>query len=60
MKKIYIFEAMFSITLLFSSCDSMLNKEPLDQFTNDNFWSSEKNVESYANYFYYDFLEIYI
>lgn len=55
MKKIYILGVVLSTAMLFSSCDSMLNKEPLDQFTNDNFWSSEKNVQSYANHFYYDF-----
>lgn len=37
-----------------ASC-SVLDKEPLDQFTNDNFWSSSANVEAYANVFYNQF-----
>lgn len=37
---------------LFASCDKVLDKEPLDSFTNKNFWTSESNVEMYANYFY--------
>lgn len=37
---------------LFASCDKVLDKEPLTSFTNSNFWTSESNVEMYANYFY--------
>lgn len=43
------------IALLFSSCEKVLDKQPLDQFTNDNFWTSEANVEVFANYFYSTF-----
>lgn len=34
-----------------TSCDSILDKGPLDKFTNDNFWTSGSNVEGYANAF---------
>lgn len=39
----------------FTGCDSILDKTPLDKFTNDNFWSNARNVESYANTFYNEF-----
>lgn len=38
-----------------SSCDSILDKEPLDKFTNTNFWTNASNVEGYANAFYNEF-----
>lgn len=38
-----------------TACDSVLDKEPLDQFTDTNFWKSESNVQAYANYFYSKF-----
>lgn len=38
-----------------TSCDSILDKGPLDKFTNDNFWTSASNVEGYANTFYNEF-----
>lgn len=38
-----------------TSCDSILDKGPLDKFTNDNFWTSARNVEGYANTFYNQF-----
>lgn len=37
--------------VLFTSCD-LLNPNPLASFTKDNFFTSETNVEMYANYFY--------
>lgn len=40
------------IALLFTGCEKALDKKPLDQFTNDNFWTSETNVEVYANKFF--------
>ena len=36
-------------------CDSILDKGPLDQFTNANFWTSAANVQGYANAFYNEF-----
>lgn len=42
------------ITLV--SCDSILDKGPLDRFTNDNYWTNESNVEGYANTFYNNFV----
>lgn len=38
-----------------TGCDSILDKGPLDEFTNDNFWTSGSNVEGYANAFYNQF-----
>ena len=37
--------------VLFTSCD-LLNNDPYDSFTKSNFFTSETNVEMYANYFY--------
>ena len=37
--------------VLFTSCD-LLNPNPMDTFTEDNFFTSESNVEMYTNYFY--------
>ncbi len=41
--------------LMFTSCSDLLDTEPYDQFTKDNFFTSEKNVELFANYFYNEF-----
>lgn len=38
-----------------TACDDVLDKAPLDRFTNDNFWKTEGNVENYANTFYANF-----
>lgn len=56
MKKInYIIGlGLLSISAL-TSCDSILDKGPLDSFTNDNFWTNSGNVEGYANAFYNEF-----
>lgn len=39
-----------------TGCDSVLDKEPLDSFTNGNFWTSENNVRGYGFAFYSEFL----
>lgn len=52
MKKITHILGLMSIAML-SSC---LDKDPLDRFTNDNFWNNENNVSGYANTFYNEFL----
>lgn len=54
MKKINII--IVSIALFLVSCNDFLDKDPLDTFTNNNFWTSENNVIGYANSFYQDFL----
>lgn len=41
--------------MAFSSCDSILDKDPQDSFTGGNFWTSESNVSGYANAFYENF-----
>jgi hypothetical protein len=38
------------------ACNDILNKDPLDKFTNQDFWTSESNVRSYAFAFYNDFI----
>lgn len=51
MKKLYIILiAIASFAAV--SCNNLLQKDPLTKFTNDNYWTSEANVELYANYFY--------
>ncbi|MBR5384767.1 MAG: RagB/SusD family nutrient uptake outer membrane protein [Bacteroidales bacterium] len=44
--------AMLSVT----SCDGLLNKAPLDSFADSNYWTSEANVEVYANTFFNNFI----
>lgn len=46
--------SLLSLSAL-TSCDSILDKDPLDQFTNNNFWTNASNVEGYANTFYNEF-----
>ncbi|MFA7104498.1 MAG: RagB/SusD family nutrient uptake outer membrane protein [Dysgonamonadaceae bacterium] len=53
-KSIIYFIAVLALSL--NSCTDFLEKGPLDTFTNDNFWTSEKNVEGYANTFYEEFV----
>lgn len=56
MKKInYIIGLGLLLVSVLTSCDSILDKEPLDRFTNDNFWANSGNVEGYANAFYNEF-----
>ena len=54
MKKVNIIYIV-SLVLLLTACNDFLDKGPLDTFTNDNFWTSENNVNGYANTFYQDF-----
>ena len=49
MKKIIL--SLMAGMVLFTSCD-LLNNDPYDSFTKSNFFTSETNVEMYANYFY--------
>ena len=52
MKKIFLF---FAAGLLLSSCSDLLDTEPYDQFTKQNYFTSENNVKLFANYFYNTF-----
>lgn len=52
MKKIMI--GMMSAIILFSSCD-LLNNDPYADFTKQNYFTSEANVELYTNAFYNTF-----
>ena len=49
MKKIIL--SLMAGMVLFTSCD-LLNNDPYDSFTKDNFFTSEANVEMYVNAFY--------
>ncbi len=49
MKKIIL--SLMAGMVLFTSCD-LLNNNPDDSFTKDNFFTSETNVEMYTNSFY--------
>ena len=44
---------VFMLSLV--SCDDILDTEPYDQFTKDNYFTSETNVQLFANYFYNTF-----
>lgn len=54
MKKIVIPTIMLAAALT-SACNSLLDKEPLDMFTDENFWENENTVSGYANGFYEQF-----
>lgn len=55
MKMVKYMVWLLSLVVL-SACDSILDKGPLDRFTDDNFWTGEGNVTGYANLFYEQFL----
>ena len=52
MKKIFLF---FAAGLLLTSCSDLLDTEPYDQFTKQNYFTNETNVQLFANYFYNTF-----
>ncbi len=52
MKKIFL---IFAAGLLLTSCSDLLDTEPYDQFTKQNYFTSETNVQLFANYFYETF-----
>jgi hypothetical protein len=54
MKKLSYILMILSVVCL-ASCSKVLDKAPLDSFTDANFWSSEANVQAYANRFYEEF-----
>lgn len=57
MKKIsLICGALLLGAFTFASCSDMLEKEPLDEFTNNpDFWNNESSIEGYAAAFYNQF-----
>ena len=57
MKKIiYSLTASLALIATAQSCDSILDKAPLDSFADANYWTSESNVEVYANTFFNNFV----
>lgn len=55
MKTIKYLLVSWMMTMVLVGCDNVLNQEPKDAFTNDNFWSQPANVEAFANAFYSQF-----
>lgn len=53
MKKVNIICVLSLLAII--SCDDILDKGPLDTFTNTNFWKNEGNISGYANAFYENF-----
>ena len=52
-KNIYLLGVMMLGGAMFSSCNDMLEKDPLDSFTNSpTFWNNPSSVEGYAAEFY--------
>ena len=52
MKKIAIYT--LAAMAMFTSCN-LLDNNPYDTYTKENFFTSESNVELFANYFYNEF-----
>ena len=53
--KSIILAGMGVVLLSLASCDDVLDTEPYDQFTKANYFTSETNVQLFANYFYNTF-----
>lgn len=53
--KSIILAGMGVVLLSLASCNDILDTEPYDQFTRDNYFTSETNVQLFANYFYNTF-----
>ena len=52
-KNIYLLGVMMLGGAMFSSCNDMLEKDPLDSFTNSpTFWNNPSSVEGYGAEFY--------
>ncbi|MDL2255349.1 RagB/SusD family nutrient uptake outer membrane protein, partial [Parabacteroides sp. OttesenSCG-928-K15] len=54
MKKniIYILSGLLCMFVIFSSCDDLLDRPPLDQIGNDSYWKTAKDLENYTIQFY--------
>ena len=55
MKKLYYISVLFSL-LLFSCNDSFLDRPPLDELTDANYWQTEQHVINAANACYPGFI----
>lgn len=55
MKRITSYLTIVVLGAVLSACNDMLDKAPLDDFADANFWTSEANVEAYANTFFNNF-----
>jgi hypothetical protein len=52
MKKINKISLLLLLLPFLAACNSWLEKEPLTQFTDDNYWTSESSVKMFCNGFY--------
>lgn len=53
MKKVkYQVVFLLTILLIFNSCESFIDLEPMDQITVDNYWKSSSDLENYMLQFY--------
>ena len=44
--------ALISLTALFSSCESFIDLQPLDQISMDDYWKTATELENYTRQFY--------
>lgn len=52
-----LYHLLASILLLnFTACSDFLDKQPIDAFTDENYWTSEANLKSFSWKFYSDFI----
>ena len=57
MKKIYILSTIALAVAGLTSCDDLLDKDPLDTFANtDTYWNSTDNVEYQCNHLYNEYV----
>jgi hypothetical protein len=43
---------LLTIALVFGSCEEFLDRPPLTQMTDENYWTNETNLRLFANGFY--------
>ena len=54
MKKLYVL-ALAAASMISVSCSDFLDRSPLDQFSDDNYWTSENNMAAFAFELYNQF-----
>lgn len=53
-KNIKIIASLSGLILLATGCNKYIDKQPLDQLTDNNFWASQTNVQAFSWGFYND------
>lgn len=56
MKKIKLICSAFLMMSVFSSCEDLLDKEPLDQISNEMYWKTAEDLRNYTIQFYTSFV----